>query len=135
MQNNLDLDLVKYMNDPISISGWPWVLKAAAAVVGGMFALMLSGDIDANGHLKINLGLILKLSFSVAISLFGGSAFLEYYQLTHYSQTAQGMVYLLFAVFGILLIGIVYQSLQLLKGKPLNEIVSEIKSAFLSIFK
>ncbi|MFV5516732.1 hypothetical protein [Acinetobacter gerneri] len=123
------------MNDPITIGGWPWFLKAFAAVIGAIFALILSGDIDPNGNLKIKFGLVVKLTFSVSISLFGGSAFIEYYHLNDYSAPAQGLVFLLSAVFGILIIGIVYQSLQLMKGKPLNEIIAEVKAAFLSIFK
>ncbi|MDM1246848.1 hypothetical protein HX005_08230 [Acinetobacter sp. R933-2] len=39
----------------------------------------------------------------------------------------------IFAVFGLLAIGIVYQSIALLKGKPLSEVISEIKAAFISI--
>ena len=65
------------MNDPISIKGLPWFIKIIAAVIGAIFALTLSGDIDAEGRIKITKGLIIKFSFSVAISLYGGAAFLE----------------------------------------------------------
>ncbi|MEG1856478.1 MAG: hypothetical protein RR231_13390, partial [Acinetobacter sp.] len=94
------------MNDPISIKGLPWLLKIIAAVMGAILALILSGDIDTQGRIKITVGVILKFAISVAISLYGGSAFIEYYQLTHYSMQSQGFVMLIFAVFGMLLIGI-----------------------------
>ena len=123
------------MNDPISIKGLPWLLKIIAAILGAILALILSGDIDTQGRIKITVGVILKFAISVAISLYGGSAFIEYYQLTHYSMQSQGFVMLIFAVFGMLLIGIWYQSMQLWKGKALSEIVIEVKAAFIAMFK
>ena len=123
------------MNDPISIKGLPWLLKIIAAILGAILALILSGDIDTQGRIKITVGVILKFAISVAISLYGGSAFIEYYQLTHYSMQSQGFVMLIFAVFGMLLIGIWYQSMQLWKGKTLSEIIAEVKSAFIAMFK
>ena len=78
----------------------------------------------------------MKFTFSVAISLYGGSAFIEYYELaSHYSHMAQGFVMLMFAVFGMLCIGILYQAVQLMKGKSLAEIIVEVKETFSSIFK
>ncbi|MGS0705795.1 hypothetical protein ACVBEE_04445 [Acinetobacter sp. ANC 3781] len=123
------------MNDPISIKGLPWLLKIIAAIMGAILALILSGDIDPQGRIKITLGVILKFAISVAISLYGGSAFIEYYQLAHYSMQSQGFVMLIFAVFGMLLIGIGYQSMQLWKGKAFSEIIAEIKAAFTAMFK
>ncbi|MBJ8476496.1 hypothetical protein [Acinetobacter bereziniae] len=113
----------------------PWIIKVVPAVVGAILALVLSGDIDKNGKIQVSLGVIGKFLFSVSVSLYGGSAFIEYYELSKYSHMAQGFVMLMFAVFGLLCIGIAYQSLQLLKGKPLNEIILEIKQAFGAIFK
>ncbi len=124
------------MNDPISIKSLPWLFKMMAAVIGAIFALTLSGDIDTQGRIKITVGVIMKFTFSVAISLYGGSAFIEYYSLhERYSQMAQGFVMLIFAIFGMLCIGIAYQSIQLLKGKSFNEIITEVKQAFGAIFK
>ena len=123
------------MNDPLSIKGLPWLFKIIAAVVGAIFALTLAGDIDTEGRIKINLGVIMKFTFSVAISLYGGAAFIEYYSLGHYSHMAQGFVMLIFAVFGMLCIGIVYQAVQLMKGKSISEIAFEVKETFRSIFK
>ena len=111
----------------------PWVIKAVPAVVGAILALVLSGDIDKNGKIQVSMGVICKFLFSVSVSLYGGSAFIEYYELNQYSQMAQGFVMLIFAVFGLLAIGILYQSIALMQGKPLLEVISEVKAAFISI--
>ena len=124
------------MHEQLSIKALPWFLKIIAAVIGAIFALTLSGDIDTDGRIKINVSVIMKFVFSVAISLYGGSAFIEYYDLADsYSHMAQGFVMLMFAVFGMLCIGILYQAVQLMKGKSLTEIIVEVKETFISIFK
>ena len=111
----------------------PWVIKAVPAVVGAILALVLSGDIDKNGKIQVSIGVICKFLFSVSVSLYGGSAFIEYYELNNYSHMTQGFVMLMFAVFGLLAIGIVYQSIALMQGKPLSEVITEVKAAFISI--
>ena len=111
----------------------PWIIKVVPAVVGAILALVLSGDIDKNGKIQISLGVIGKFLFSVSVSLYGGSAFIEYYELSKYSHMAQGFVMLMFAVFGLLVIGIVYQSIALMKGKSISAVIAEIKSAFVAI--
>lgn len=111
----------------------PWVIKAVPAVVGAILALVLSGDIDKNGKIQVSMVVIFKFLFSVSVSLYGGSAFIEYHDLNNYSQMAQGFVMLIFAVFGLLAIGVVYQSIALMQGKPLSEVITEVKAAFISI--
>ena len=111
----------------------PWIIKVVPAVVGAILALVLSGDIDKNGKIQVSLGVIGKFLFSVSVSLYGGSAFIEYYELSKYSHMAQGFVMLMFAVFGLLGIGILYQSIALMQGKPLSEVISEVKAALISI--
>ena len=111
----------------------PWVIKIFPAVVGAILALVLSGDIDKDGKIQVSLGVIGKFLFSVSVSLYGGAAFIEYHELNNYSHMAQGFVMLMFAVFGLLAIGIVYQSIALMHGKPLSEVISEVKSAFIAI--
>ena len=111
----------------------PWVVKAIPSVVGAILALVLSGDIDKSGKIQVSMGVIGKFLFSVSVSLYGGSAFIEYYELSQYSHMAQGFVMLIFAVFGLLAIGILYQSIALMQGKPLSEVISEVKAAFISI--
>ena len=111
----------------------PWVIKLVPAVVGAILALVLSGDIDKEGRIQVTLGLIGKFLFSVSVSLYGGAAFIEYYELNQYSHMAQGFVMLIFAVFGLLTIGIVYQSIALMQGKSITEVITEVKAAFVAI--
>ena len=85
----------------------PWVIKAVPAVVGAILALVLSGDIDKSGKIQVSMSVIGKFLFSVSVSLYGGSAFIEYYELSKYSHMAQGFVMLIFAVCGLLTIGTV----------------------------
>ena len=59
-----------WMHEQLSIKALPWFLKIIAAVIGAIFALTLSGDIDTDGRIKINVSVIVKLVFSVAISLY-----------------------------------------------------------------
>lgn len=111
----------------------PWVLKIFPAVIGAILALVLSGDIDTNGKIQISLGVITKFVCSVTVSLYGGSAFIEHYGYLTSSTMFQGFIMLMFAVFGLLFIGIAYQSIALLKGKTVSEVIAEIKSAFVAI--
>lgn len=112
---------------------WPWVIKVVPAVVGAILALVLSGDIDKDGKIQVSLSVIGKFLASVTVSLYGGSAFIEHFELLAKSTMYQGFVMLIFAVFGLLAIGIIYQSFALLHGKPLSEVISEVKSAFIAI--
>ena len=114
-------------------SALSWFIKLVPAVVGAILALVLSGDIDKNGKIQVSMGVIGKFLFSVSVSLYGGSAFIEYFELSKYSHMTQGFVMLIFAVFGLLAIGIVYQSIALMQGKPLSKVISEVKAAFISI--
>ena len=111
----------------------PWVIKLIPAVVGAILALVLSGDIDANGKIQVSLGVITKFVCSVTVSLYGGSAFIEHYGYLTSSTMFQGFIMLMFAVFGLLVIGIAYQSIALLKGKSISAVIAEIKSAFVAI--
>lgn len=111
----------------------PWIIKVVPAIVGAILALVLSGDIDANGKIQVSLGVITKFVFSVTVSLYGGSAFIEYYGFLKSTTMFQGFIMLMFAVFGLLIIGIAYQSIALLKGKSISAVIAEIKSAFVAI--
>ena len=111
----------------------PWVIKIFPAVVGAILALVLSGDIDKNGKIQVSLGVVGKFLFSVSVGLYGGAAFIEYYELNNYSHMAQGFMMLMFSVFGLLAIGIVYQSIALMHGKSLAEVIAEVKAAFVAI--
>ena len=111
----------------------PWVLKIFPSVIGAILALVLSGDIDTNGKIQISLGVITKFVCSVTVSLYGGSAFIEHYGYLNSSTMFQGFIMLMFAVFGLLAIGIVYQSIALMHGKSLAEVIAEVKAAFVAI--
>ena len=108
--------------------------KVFIAVVGATFGLMLSGDIGKDGKIKINMSVIVKLVIAVTISLVGGSAHIEVMGWQDYSVMVQGTVMLMWAVFGMLAIGIVYQSVALMQGKPLSAIIKEVKDAAFAIF-
>ena len=109
--------------------------KIVAGVLGAILALVLSGDIDKDGRIKINPSLIIKFSSAVAMSVYGGAIVIEVYDLSHLTQTAQNSVVFCIAVFGLLIIGIVYQSIELMRGKRLSEVVGEIAAAFKAIFR
>ena len=111
----------------------PWVLKLVPAVVGAILALVLSGDIDKEGKIQVSFGVIGKFLASVTVSLYGGSAFIEHFGLLTRSTMYQGFIMLVFAVFGLLLIGIVYQSVAMWNGKSLSEVIVEVKAAFIAI--
>ena len=108
--------------------------KIVAGVLGAILALVLSGDISKDGRIKINLSVIVKVSGAVAFSIYGGAIIVEVYDLNHLSETAKNFVVFCLAVFGLLIIGIVYQSIELLRGKRLSEVVGEIAAAFKAIF-
>ncbi|ENW73572.1 TPA: hypothetical protein RP379_003083 [Acinetobacter baumannii] len=111
----------------------PWVLKVFPAVIGAILALVLSGDIDKEGKIKVSMSVVTKFACSVTVSLYGGSAFIEHFGFLTHSTMFQGFIMLIFAVFGLLVIGIVYQSIALMKGKSLSEVIAEVKSAFVAI--
>ena len=108
--------------------------KVFAAVVGAVFGLMLSGDIGRDGKIQINMSVIIKFTITVTISLYGGEATIEYYQLQIYSVMTHGLIMLVWAVFGMLAIGIIYQSIALMQGKSLSAIIKEVKDAAFAIF-
>lgn len=108
--------------------------KVFAAVIGAVFGLMLSGDIGKDGKIAVSMLVIVKFTIAVTISLFGGQATIEYLKLEGYSTMSHGLIMLTWAVFGMLAIGIAYQSVALLQGKPLSAIIKEIKDAFFAVF-
>lgn len=109
--------------------------KVLFATVGGIVALIFSGDIKPDGSVKIGWSLIIKLSISIAIGLSIGETVIHYYGWYTYPVMAIGIVFLLASAFGMLLLGIVYQSLKLtFTDKTLPEIVKEVKDAFFAVF-
>lgn len=123
------------MNETLLVRLLIFFPKAFAAVIGAIFALVLSGDIDTKGRLQLSWAVILKFTFTVTLALYGGEATIEFFHLQSYSSATHGFITLCFALFGMLIVGIVYQSIALLKGKSLIEIVAEIGEALKSIFR
>lgn len=108
--------------------------KVFAAVIGAVFGLMLSGDIGKDGKITVNISVIIKFTIAVTISLFGGAAHIEFMGYQGYSVMTHGAIMLVWAVFGMLAIGIVYQAVALMQGKPIAAIVKEVKDAAFAIF-
>lgn len=107
--------------------------KIAIAIIGAIFGLMLSGDIGKDGKVKVNISVMIKFVIAVTISLVGGSAHIEIMHWQNYSVTVHGLIMLMWAVFGMLAIGITYQSIALMQGKSLSEIIKEVKAALFAI--
>ncbi|PLT23750.1 MULTISPECIES: hypothetical protein [unclassified Psychrobacter] len=108
--------------------------KVFAAVIGAIFGLMLSGDIGKDGKIQVNMSVIIKFTIAVTISLFGGAAHIEFMGYQDYSVMTQGAIMLVWAVFGMLAIGIVYQAVALWQGKTIAEVIKEVKDAAFAIF-
>ena len=108
--------------------------KIIIAIVGAVFGLMLSGDIGKDGKVKISVSVMIKFVIAVTISLVGGSAHIEIMKWQGYSVAVHGLIMLMWAVFGMLAIGIIYQSVALMQGKSLAEVIKEVKNAFFAIF-
>lgn len=108
--------------------------KVFAAVIGAIFGLMLSGDIGRDGKIQVNMSVIVKFTIAVTISLFGGAAHIEFMGYQGYSVMTQGAIMLVWAVFGMLAIGIVYQAVALWQGKTIAEVIKEVKDAAFAIF-
>lgn len=121
-------------NEYILIKLIAYFPKILAAIVGAVLSLVLSGDIDNKGKIKVSTGVLMKFTFSVCISLYGGEAFIEQFNLQDKGVMYHGAIMLTFAVFGVLVLGIIYQSIAMLKGKPISEIFKEIHEVFTSIF-
>ena len=108
--------------------------KVFAAVIGAIFGLMLSGDVGRDGKMQVNMSVIVKFTIAVTISLFGGAAHIEFMGYQDYSVMTHGAIMLVWAVFGMLAIGIVYQAVALMQGKTLAEVIKEVKDAAFAIF-
>ena len=121
---------------PNNLTDLPFFIKVFAVIIGAVFAMTLTGDIDRDGKLKLSFGVFVKITFSAVFGFLAGAWLIEYMDWGHWSYASHGFVMMLCSVFGMTLVGIVYQSALLsLKGKKLSEIVAEVKSTFKSIFK
>ena len=102
--------------------------------MGAVFGLMLSGDIGKDGKIQVSVPVMIKFVIAVTVSLVGGSAHIEIMGWQNYTIMVHGLIMLMWAVFGMLAIGIIYQSVAMLQGKPLSAIIKEVKDAAFAIF-
>lgn len=121
---------------PNNLENLPFFMKVFAVIIGAVFAMTLTGDIDKEGKLKLSFGVFTKITFSAVFGFLAGGWMIEYMGWQSWGYTSHGFVMMLCSVFGMTLVGIVYQAALLsLTGKSLSEIVAEIKETFKSIFK
>ena len=121
---------------PQNLSNIPLIVKVLAVIIGAIFALTLTGDIDQNGKLKLSFGVAIKFAFSAYFGFLSGAWVIEYMGWDSYSYTTHGFIMMLCSVFGMIVVGIVYQAIKLsTTDKTPSEIVTEIKATFKAIFK
>lgn len=112
------------------------LIKVFGVVVGAVFALTLTGDIDQQGRLHLNMGVLVKVAFSALLGFLMGGWLIDFAHWQDYSYMTHGFVMMMCSVFGMSLIGILYQSIRLTTAdKTLPQIVAEIKSTFKAIIK
>lgn len=113
-----------------------WGIKVFGVIIGAIFALTLTGDIDEEQRLHLNLSVISKLSFSAFFGLTTGEFIVDNAITWELSVMGQSFISLMMSVFGMLVVGIVYQSLLItFHRKKLSEIVEEVKTTFKNIIK
>ena len=110
------------------------IITLIAICAGIILALVLSGDIDKDGYIKITRGVMLRFFSAFIISLFAGSFIIDVWHLQYLNLYSQGFIFFMTAVFGLLSIGVVYQSIKLMGGKSFGAVIGEIMSAFIAIF-
>lgn len=121
---------------PQNLTNIPLFIKIIAVIIGAIFALTLTGDIDKEGRLHLNFLVIIKVAFSALIGFLGGSALIEYMNWGNYSYASHGFVMMMCSVFGMAIVGVIYQAFKLsTTDKTLSEIITEIKEAFKAIFR
>ncbi|WP_394260782.1 hypothetical protein [Moraxella boevrei] len=121
---------------PQNLTNLPLIVKILAVIIGAVFALTLTGDIDKDGKLKLNIGVLIKFTFSAFFGFLMGEWVIEHFGLASYSYTTHGFIMMLCSVFGMLAVGIVYQSAKLATtDKTPSQIVAEVKATFKAILK
>lgn len=114
----------------------PVLVKIIGVILGAIFALTLSNDIDTEGKLKLSVGIVIKFAFSAYFGFLSGGWLIEYMDWGMYSHVTHGFVMMLCSVFGMTFVGILYQSIRLsTTDKTFSEIVAEVKATFKNIVK
>lgn len=121
---------------PNNLADLPFFIKVFAVIIGAVFAMTLTGDIDRDGKLKLSFGVFVKITFSAVFGFLSGAWLIEYMGWGYWSYASHGFVMMLCSVFGMTLVGIVYQAIKLsTTNKTPSEIVAEVKDTFKAIFK
>lgn len=121
---------------PENLSNLPFAVKIIGVIIGAVFALTLTGDIDTDGKLKLSLGVLIKIAFSAYFGFLAGAWLIEYMGWGNWSHASHGFVMMLCSVFGMTLVGAVYQAIKLsTTDKTPSEIVREVKDTSKAIFK
>lgn len=119
---------------------FPFLAKLFALIIGGIVSLVLSGDINLDNNnqaqLNINLKVVLKLLCSIGMGLYLGEFTIDYWDFEHLNYYAQSAVLMAFSIFGMLVFGVLYRSVQLtFTDKELSEIIIEVKKTIKALFK
>lgn len=121
---------------PQNINTLPLFIKSIGVILGAIFALTLTGDIDKDGKLKLNFSVAVRLAFSAYLGFVGGAWLIEYKDWGHYSYASHGFIMMMTSVFGMAIVGVIYQAFILsTTNKNLGQIVLEIKNTFKAMFK
>ena len=104
-----------------------------AALAGVILALILSKDIDVDGKIKITPKLILLSAIALTASINGGDFFIEFFDLHGYSKSAQNFVTFLTAVLVLVVMGVIYRGVELMRGKTIVQIMIEVSQAVRAI--
>lgn len=121
---------------PQNLSNIPLIVKILAVIIGAVFALTLTGDINEKGDLRLSVGVLIKISFSALFGFLMGAWLIEYMGWDNYSYASHGFVMMVCSVFGMTMVGIIYQSIKLATtDKTPSQIIKEIKDTFKAILR
>lgn len=119
-----------------ALSSIPLIIKIIAVILGAIFALTLTGDIDNEGRIHLSFGVMIKIAFSAFFGFLGGDFAINYFNLQEWSHASHGFIMMVVSVFGMAIVGLVYQCLLLtFKEKSASELAAEIKATFKAIIK
>lgn len=104
-----------------------------AAMAGVILALILSKDIDIEGKIKITPKLIILGVIALIGSIHGGDFLIEVFGLHDYSTSAKNFVTFLTAVLVLVVMGVIYRGVELMRGKTIVQIMIEVSQAVRAI--
>lgn len=99
------------------------LLIGASAIAGALFCLIISNDINPETkEVKLDLTLLGKLAYAFFLGLGTEKALINIF---HFNEHWKILFTLFGAIFGYLFTGILYQALQVYRGKSFKEIIDE----------